>query len=87
MSDIITIHLPLPPRNGRAQTLLPHCRVLIEEGADPDAVVHVMRGDTLCFVPTTLHVFAGLAVKENDTTSARFVPYRALPDDAHATRP
>lgn len=84
MSDTITINLPLPPRNGKTQTLLPHCRALIDAGADPKAIVHVMRGATLCFVPAPLEAFAGLTVEESAGVSARFRKYQPMPDTLRA---
>lgn len=64
------IDLPVRP------ALLPFCRTLLAEGADPAEVLHVHRGDTLCFVPAPLASFAALPTEERDTRSIRLVRYR-----------
>ncbi|WBU52069.1 hypothetical protein [Paracoccus sp. SCSIO 75233] len=64
------VDLPVKP------ALLPFCRKLLAEGADPAELVHVYRGDTLCFVPAPLAAFAALATEERDTRSIRLVRYR-----------
>lgn len=64
------IDLPVKP------ALLAYCRRLIAEGVDPRTVLHVYRGDTLCFAPAPLAVFAALATEERADRSIRFVRYR-----------
>lgn len=78
----IVINLPLPD-GGK---MLPHCRALIAQGANPDATVRVMRGETLCFEPVPLRVFAGLTVEESAGVSARFRAYRPVPADLIAKK-
>lgn len=64
------IDLPVKP------ALLPFCRKLLAGGADPAEVLHVHRGDRICFVPAPLAAFAALATEERDTRSIRLVRYR-----------
>lgn len=64
------IDLPVKP------ALLPFCRSLLAEGADPAEMLHVHRGDTLCFTPAPLAAFAALGTEERDTRSIRLVRYR-----------
>lgn len=64
------IDLPVKP------ALLPFCRKLLAEGADPAEVLHIHHRGTLCFVPAPLAVFAALATEERDTRSIRLVRYR-----------
>lgn len=66
------IDLPVKP------SLPPYCRQLVAEGVDPATVLHVYRGDTLCFVPAPLAVFAALATEERAAWSIRFVRYREI---------
>ena len=66
------IDLPVKP------ALLPYCRRLIAEGGDPRTVLHVYRGNTLCFAPAPLAVFAALATEERADRSIRFVRYREI---------
>lgn len=66
----LRIDLPVKP------ALLPYCRRLIADGADPATILHVYRGDTLCFVPAPLGVFAGLTTWESDSRSICFAPFR-----------
>ena len=75
------IDLPVKP------ALLPYCRRLIAEGMDPRTVLHVYRGDTLCFAPAPLAVFAALATEERADRSIRFVRYSetASPGDGYAS--
>ena len=47
-------------------------RKLIDEGADPLSMAHIMRGETLCFSPAPLKHWAKLTVSETDNISARF---------------
>lgn len=60
------IDLPVKP------SLLPYCRQLVADGVDPATVLHIYRGDTLCFVPRPLAVFAALETKEEAARSIRF---------------
>lgn len=66
------IDLPVKP------ALLPYCRKLVAEGADPSEVVRVYRGGTLCFQPVPLATFARLATEERSDGSIRFVPHREI---------
>lgn len=77
MPEVITINLPVKP------SLLPFCRKLIDGGENPDAMVHVYRGDTLCFHPAPLKDFAELAVQEGDKVSARFAKYKPFPKEVY----
>lgn len=70
------IDLPVKP------ALLPFCRMLLAEGADPDELVHVFRGDTLCFVPAPLSIFAALATEEGAARAIRFRKYREIAPQA-----
>ena len=75
------IDLPVKP------ALLPCCRRLIAEGMDPRTVLHVYRGNTLCFAPAPLALFAALATEERADRSIRFVRYSetASPGDGYAS--
>lgn len=64
------IDLPVKP------ALLPLCRKLLAEGTPPATIIHVYRGNTLCFIPAPLHLFADLATKEGIGRSMRLVRYR-----------
>ena len=70
------IDLPVKP------ALLPFCRIRLAEGADPSEILHVYRGDTLCFVPAPLSVFAALATEEGAARSIRFRKYREIAPQA-----
>ncbi|RMC34409.1 hypothetical protein [Paracoccus alkanivorans] len=49
-------------------SLLDYCRQLLAEGHHPETIIHVYRGETLCFVPARLEVFANLTTTEGDHT-------------------
>lgn len=70
------IDLPVKP------ALLPFCRNLLAGGADPAEVLHVYRGDTLCFRPAPLSVFADLATEEGAARSIRLRRYREIAPQA-----
>ncbi|WP_147393151.1 hypothetical protein [Paracoccus siganidrum] len=67
------IDLPAKP------SLLPYCRKLLAEGADPAELVHVYRGETLCFHPAPLATFAALTTEEGVERSIRFRKWREMP--------
>lgn len=53
-------------------------RKLVEAGHDPATILHVYRGDTLCFEPRPLGLWAGQTIEEGDNSHrpARFAKYR-----------
>lgn len=67
------IDLPVKP------SLLPYCRKLVAEGADPAELVEVYRGETLCFIPAPLAAFAALTTEEGTDRSIRFRRWREMP--------
>lgn len=69
---VMRIDLPVKP------ALLPHCRKLVAAGANPETILHVYRGETLCFVPGPLGKFAGMATEESDTKSVHLTKYREV---------
>ncbi|SET08691.1 hypothetical protein [Paracoccus homiensis] len=75
------IDLPVKP------VLLPYCRRLVAAGVAPETVLHIYRGGTLCFVPTALGKFAGMATTESDTQSIRLTNYRQMPDFGQTVSP
>lgn len=76
----VRIDLPLPC----GETLHPYCRKLIKEGANPEALAEVYRGDTLVFNPTTIGWFADRSIQESDKGFKR-VKYREFPETAFHT--
>lgn len=67
------IDLPVKP------ALLSYCRKLLAEGANPSELVHVHRGETLCFHPAPLATFADLTTEEGAERSIRFRKWREMP--------
>lgn len=53
-------------------------RDLIKQGFNPEALVEVMRNDTLCFKPITLDAWSKINLVENDT-GFRFTKYKPHP--------
>lgn len=70
---------------SEVRSLCAHCRDLIAEGHDPDTLVEVVRGETICFTPATLRFWAGRSVSESDYQSIRFTAFR--PFRGFGTRP
>ncbi|MFB2532690.1 hypothetical protein ACEYYA_11025 [Paracoccus sp. p3-h83] len=68
MSHVV-IHLPVAPN------LCAYARKLLADGADPDALTFVYRGETLCFKPAPLGAWARLTTEEGDR-SIRFRTFR-----------
>lgn len=61
------------------RSLCAEARRLIASGADPDAIVHAHRGETLCFEPRPLRFWAERMVVEGDRHSAQFTRYTPAP--------
>lgn len=70
---------------SEVRSLCAHCRDLIAEGHDPATLVEAFRGETLCFTPAPLQVWADRSVTESDYQSARFTRFR--PFRGFGTRP
>lgn len=68
MSHVV-IRLPITPN------LCAYARKLLADGADPDALAFVYRGEILCFKPAPLGAWARLTTEEGDR-SIRFRTFR-----------
>lgn len=69
---------------GGGSQLFRLARQLVDSGYDAALNVEVMRGDTICFEPTTLGYFAGRSISEPaNGNTIKSMPWQPMPDDLH----
>lgn len=73
------IPLGLEVTKPRGSVIAPLCRKMLAAGMNPKATVKLMRGGTLCFIPTTLESWGRLSVVEPDSQTIRFRLWQPSP--------
>lgn len=76
----------LAPHRARSGLVPTIARSLLREGRDPASIVRVTRGAARVFQDASLAAWAAIAVREDERTSARFVPFRPFTGPEQATR-